>query len=743
MSSSDKEQMIDGAVGDSSFNRLGSTLTLDESVTRVRLVSPARARTLAKLGVKSVRDMLNHYPRRYIDMSRIETIADASIGEMRTIIGTIHEIKLKRPKPRMNLVEIALTDASGILMITCFRQPWLMDTLAQGMRIVVSGKVEFNYGFKRLTNPFIEILDESFDASSGLIIPVHPASEKLSTAMIRRLMRNALDLVPGIFDPLPLAIRNRYRLMSRQNALSCIHFPHHMDEVTEARRRLVYEEVLLLELFLKSESLKRGQGKTATQHTIYGPSMVALKEALPFELTDEQFSAIKDIERAMKANKPANHMVLGDVGTGKTIVAAFGIAAAKDSGTQAIMMAPTEVLARQYALSLGDLFNQIGIRWAVLTGSTSASERAEIHENAQTAHVDVLFGTHALLEGDVVLKNCSLVIIDEQHRFGVNQRESLLAKAEAPDALYLTATPIPRSLALAIYGDLSLSYIKQRPTNSAGNKTKVLTKSQRGVSYDAALAALSRGRQVFVICPLVGEDFVEEKQAAQKQDIESEEDRYEYASVSIESDEDFFEANLKAAKTEAEFLQKKVFFEYKVDLLYGKMSGQEKQEVMDRFRKGETQVLVSTTVIEVGVDVPNASVIIIEDADRFGLSQLHQLRGRVGRGDEPGEVFLVSSSKSPVALDRLSAMEKTEDGFELAQYDLSLRREGDILGNRQHGASLLKLVNVVRDGSIIEAAHNDAADILDVDPMLSSDEYKPLAREMRIAFKDMQKVQGG
>ena len=731
------------AAGGNTLDRLASTLAFDSAVSKVKLVSPTRARVFEKMGIRSVRDLLTHFPRRYIDMSQVEMVSSAPISKMCTVSGSIHEIKLKQPKPRLSLVEISLVDSSGLMIITCFRQPWLMDTLKPGARIAVSGKVEFNYGFKRMTNPFIEKLDDGFDESSGIIIPIHPATEKISTAWMRRLISNALTLCEGILDPMPVDLRVKYRLPSRHVALRCIHFPQESPEIEMARRRLVFEELLLLELYLMSQSAKRVEGKTPIEHVVDGKHLKLLETNLPYTLTEEQKQAKKDILDAMGSKRIMNHMVLGDVGTGKTIVAAFGLALCADSKTQAAMMAPTEILARQYGEKIGPLLNDAGITWEVLTGSTSKDEREAILERLRAGTIDVLFGTHALIEDDVLFRNCTLVVIDEQHRFGVDQRAKLLAKGNAPDALFLTATPIPRSLALALYGDLSLSYIKHRPNNSAGNTTKVLSKNERGRAYDAALDALAQGKQVYVVCPLVGENFADTADKNDTKNEEGGEEAYAFASVSIEAENDFCEGNLKAAIQEADFLQKKTFVDYKVDLLYGKMSGLEKQEVMERFRLGETQVLVATTVIEVGIDVPNASVMIIEDADRFGLAQLHQLRGRVGRGEDPGEVFLISSSKAPVAIERLAVMEKTEDGFEIASFDLSLRREGDILGNRQHGASVLKLVNVVRDGAVIEVAHQEARSILAADPKLESESYRGLAREMRMAFKDIHKSEGG
>lgn len=727
------------------LDRLAATLGLDDPVDRIKLVSPTRAKHLKKMGVQTVRDLLAHFPRRYLDMSQLVDIASAKIGESCTIVGTVHDIKLKQPKPRLSLVEISLVDRSSILIVTCFRQPWLMNTLEKGKRIAVSGKVEFNYQYKRMTNPYIEELEEGSDRDAGKIIPIHPATEKLSAAWVRRLVENALLKSRGAFDPLPIDLRIRYRLPSRACALEDIHFPLRMGDAKNARRRLVYEELLFLELYLMMESQKRTFGKTPVAHSVEGKHLGELRRNLPFELTAEQKKAVEEILAVMAADRAANHMLLGDVGTGKTVVAAFALAACADTQTQAAMMAPTEVLARQYEEKLCPLLEASGITWEVLTGSTSSAERAAILEKTKAGTIDVLFGTHALLEDAVVFANCSLVVIDEQHRFGVDQRAKLLAKGESPDALFLTATPIPRTLALALYGDLTLSYIKERPINAVGNETKVLSKSNRGIAYDAALEALSQGRQVYVVCPLVGVPAKANDTSREEPNDFSDggQENYGYTAVRIENIDDFEDDNLKAAQQEAEFLQRKTFVDYKVDLLHGKMSGQEKQEVMKRFRENETQVLVATTVIEVGVDIPNAAVMIVEDADRFGLAQLHQLRGRVGRGDEPGKVFLVSGSKMPLALDRLEAMERIQDGFELATYDLSLRKEGDILGNRQHGSSILKLVNVVRDGKVIEAAHRDARDILSADPALETPPYRALGREMRLVFKDIHKMDGG
>lgn len=717
-----------------SVDRLAATLALDEPVDHVRLVSPSRARALARLGISSVRDLVTHYPRRYVDLSAKKSIAAARIGEKCTIEGIVHEVKLKRPKPKLSLTEVTVVDQTGTLIVTCFRQPWLAEQLSAGARIAVAGSLEFNYGFKRMTNPYLEKLDAG-QCAVGMVIPVHPACEKVSAAWMRRLVENALDACSGVLDPLPLDVRAKYRLMSRASAWSCIHFPQSMEEVVQARRRLVYEELLLLQLKLIGEGRRREQGARATAHATSGPHLAALAAVLPFELTEDQAAARDGILEGMASEHAMNHMLLGDVGTGKTAVAAFALAAVADTGTQALLMAPTEVLARQHGESLGPWLDAAGVSWGVLTGSTSSSERRELVESLSSGDLCVLIGTHALLEDDIAPARCSLVIIDEQQRFGVEQRARLLAKGPAVDALSLTATPIPRSLALALFGNMELSYLRHRPATAAGRTTSVVAKQERGRAYDAAREALMRGEQVYVVCPLVGKSAQERDERAGVRGVrEGDEDEYVYAAISIEGENDYDGDDIAAAEREAGFLQRTTFSDWTVELLCGRMSGSEKQAVMERFRTGETQVLVATTVIEVGVDVPNATVMIIEDADRFGLSQLHQLRGRVGRGSKPGQVFLVSASRTEAALARLSAMEGTDDGLELAAFDLSLRREGDILGNRQSGASTLKLVNVVRDAKVIEAAHADAVALLDEDPALELPAHQALSREIRLAF---------
>ncbi len=723
-------------------NRLAATLQLDASVTTIAGVSNDRAAALLRLGIRSIRDLLANYPHRYLDMSRVCTIAEARIGENATICATVHEVVLKRPKPHFDLVEVTLVDETGTLIATFFRQPWLVKTLSAGMRVSVAGTVEFNYGFTRMTMPFLDKIDGSnIEETTGQVIPVHAATEKVPTGQMRRIIRTAVSQVDRTYDPLPASLRSKYRLMGRSEALRAIHFPVDMNEQAQARRRLAYEELFMLELYLMSEARKETAAASPQCHIDNGPHKRAMVESLPFELTFDQTKAVDEISKRMASGECMRHMLLGDVGTGKTAVAAIALCVAVDSDAQALMMGPTEVLVEQYAQGLGPLLDACGVSWAKLTGSTPQAQRQEIIDGLASGEISVCFGTHALLSEDVVCRNCSLVVIDEEQRFGVEQRAALIARGNGADVLEMTATPIPRSLALALYGSMSQSFLREVPFERAPRTTKVYDFRERGRAYDIALAACARGEQAYVVCPLVGQKTKatdESRQASRKKGArtganaftDAEEDAPSY----IDALEGFSDDNPKAARDQARFLQTKVFPDYKVDVLHGKMKASEKHEVMQRFRAGDIDVLVSTTVIEVGVDVPNATVMIVEDADRFGLSQLHQLRGRVGRGEKPGTICLISSAGDEAAKKRLQAMEDTEDGFKLAEYDLSLRREGDILGNRQSGASILKLVNVARDGAIIEAAHQDASDYIRNEVERKTAESRVVMREMETVF---------
>jgi ATP-dependent DNA helicase RecG len=489
-------------------------------------------------------------------------------------------------------------------------------------------------------------------------------------------------------------------LLPLAEALRVIHFPSTMQDAATARERLAYEELLALQIAMAMRRHRLVDERTGHAHVTDGPCLARLGRALPFELTDDQKAAVADILKDMEGPRPMNRMLLGDVGTGKTAVAAHALAVCADSATQAAMMAPTEVLAQQYARAIGPLLDAAGVTWALLTGSTKAAERKRIGAGLADGSLRVAFGTHALIQEGVAYEHLTLAIVDEQHRFGVSQRLALRAKGEGVDLLVMTATPIPRSLALTLYGDLETTYLRVRPGNRPADhvRTRVLPATGRAEAYQAVRDAVTRGERAYVVCALV-----DESDATQA----------------------------KAATAEARRLQRQIFPDLSVDLLTGQMPAADKHAAMERFRAGKTDVLVATTVIEVGIDVPEATVMVVEDADRFGLAQLHQLRGRIGRGEKPGEILLVADPRTKEGVARLEAVERTSDGFELAEYDLRLRGEGEVLGERQSGLPGLRLASLLTDQALLDAARSDARSLIASDPALERPEHALLLADAR------------
>jgi ATP-dependent DNA helicase RecG len=692
---------VPGADATGLSHRAGARARWDEPVTSVRLVDSRRAEALEKLGVSTVGDLLRHYPFRYLDLSAEHDLRTVPVGTDATVVGRVHDIKEKRPRPRLTVTEVALVDGTGALVGVWFNQPYIAQRFRVGERVAFAGTVTMDYGLKQMRNPFVEKLpDEDEGPGIARILPVHRATEGLSTNWVRRLVTEALASAGDVPDPLPAELRARRGLMARAAALRAIHFPPTMSDAEGARRRLAYEELLAIQMVMALRRHNLVDERQGFAHTTDGPARATVIGAFPYDLTYDQQAAITDVLADMAASRPMNRMLLGDVGTGKTVIAAQALAVCADSDTQAAMMAPTEVLAGQYAGAVGPLLDAAGVSWALLTGSTKAAERRRILADVATGSLTVLFGTHALIQEDVEYRGLSLAVVDEQHRFGVNQRLALRAKGAAPDLLVMTATPIPRSLALTLYGDLDTSYLRQRPGGRGADHvtTRLVPREQRAAAYDAVRAAVAAGHQAYVVCALV-----DASDAAQA----------------------------KAATTEARRLQRQVFPELSVGLLTGQMSAAEKAESMERFRAGATDVLVATTVIEVGVDVPRATVMIIEDAERFGLAQLHQLRGRVGRGAAPGEVLLFADPKTAEGRARMAAFASTSDGFALAEQDLSLRGEGEILGERQTGFAGLRLASLATDQDLLDAARDDARSIVAEDPGLESDQHAPLLIDVR------------
>ncbi len=671
----------------------------DLPVNALPLVDSKRGRALANLGVTTVGDLVRHYPFRYLDLSTVADMRTVRPGTEATVVGRVHDIKVKHPRPRLSITEVALVDGTGALIGVWFNQPYMASRFRVGERVAFAGQVTFEYGLKQMRNPFVERLDEEADGPDiARILPVHSATEGLSTNWTRRLVSEALRMAGDIPDPLPSRIRLLRRLYPLGSALRSIHFPETSADADAARRRLAYDELLAVQLAMALRRQQHVRDLPGYAHSTGGPAVSRLAQALPFTLTSEQSAAVTAVLGDMASPHPMNRLLLGDVGTGKTVVAAHALAACADSGTQAAMMAPTEVLATQYARAVGPLLDAAGVSWALLTGSTAPAQRRTVLGGLADGSITVAFGTHALIQPNVVYKHLTLAVVDEQHRFGVQQRLALRSKGGSPDLLVMTATPIPRSLALTLYGDLDTTYLRSRPKGRGVDHivTRLVPMSGRADAYQAVRDAVAAGQQAYVVCALVDES-------------------------------DALQA--KAATTEARRLQRQVFPDLRVGLLTGQMPAAAKAEAMERFRAGDTDVLVATTVIEVGVDVPRATVMIVEDADRFGLSQLHQLRGRVGRGDEPGLVMLFADPKTDDGRARMDAIASTNDGFELAELDLRLRGEGEVLGDRQSGVPGLRLASLVNDMDLLEMAREDAHAILESDPALTDPRHVPLRED--------------
>ena len=665
-------------------------MKLTDSITDLKGIGPRKAEAFGKLGLFSMHDVLYHFPRKYRDYSKTSCIMGAKHGDYVALeLKLKSDPKLARVRRGLDITTARAFDQSGEITLAWYNQPYRMKAVVAGECVYACGRVDRMHGVKMI-NPSI------YRELPG-ILPVYPVCAGLSQKLLRDTVKAVLEgCSEGIEESLPASMRQKYGLIGLYDALRGLHFPGNMEEIKAARQRLAFEDTLMFSLTLSmmQYSLPKREQPLKLEGT-----MSSFIKLLPFEPTNAQLKAMEEIRRNLAGERLMNRLLQGDVGSGKTAVALYAMYAAMKNGKQAALMAPTEILAAQHYTTLCKIFGAGNV--AYLKGGMKKAEREAELARIADGTAKAITGTHALLHGDVEFHDLGMVITDEQHRFGVKQREALERKGNNPDLLVTTATPIPRSLALTVYGDLSLTVIDEMPKNRQKIQTMWINSPRLQAMYGFVREELERGRQAFIVCPLVEE--------SEKIDLEN-------------------------AMSLAAQLQEEVFRKWQVGLLHGRMKAAAKREVMERFRAGEIDVLVSTTVIEVGVDVPNATVMIVEDADKFGLSQLHQLRGRVGRGEKPGFMCLISATGDKAACERLSAMEKTEDGFKLAEYDLSLRREGDILGNRQHGASVLKLVNVVRDGAVIEAAHADAREYMETQVRANTLESKLYLREVDAVF---------
>ncbi len=673
---------------------------LGTNVRYIKGIGEARAAALEKLGITTLGDLIAYFPRGYEDRTQVRPIRELTAGESVCVRGMVAaDLTAYRISGGRTIAKTRVVDDSGSLDLVFFNMEHRRDALHQGDVCVFFGKVEDNLRRKQMINPLFE--PEGRQQVTGRIMPIYPLTAGVTQGLMARAARQGLDACRELLpDVLPDEVRQAHKLCYVNYAYENIHFPASPEALEVARRRLVFEELFLLTCGLQ---LLRQRRRDVAGPACRRMSMEPFYRRLPFALTGAQRRAIADAVEDMVSGKPMNRLCQGDVGSGKTVVAAACIWFAVESGWQTALMAPTEILARQHYQGLAPLLARFSIRCALLTGSTRAKERREILAGLADGSIDLCIGTHALLTEDVQYRKLGLVVTDEQHRFGVNQRAALSQKAEDPHMLVLSATPIPRTLALVIYGDLDVSVIDELPPGRQKVDTFALGESYRPrvQAFIRKLAAV--GQQIFIVCPLVGEaDQIPDER--------------------------------KAVTAYARQLQEQVFPDLRVAVLHGKMKPREKEKVMAAFAAGESDILVSTTVVEVGVDVPNATCMVVENADRFGLSQLHQLRGRVGRGKAKSYCILLSDSQNEEPRARLKVMTQTNDGFRISQEDLRLRGPGDFFGQRQHGLPAMKIADLSCDMRLLDEAQTAARQLMERDPELTDPAHRPLRRRIRQLF---------
>lgn len=679
---------------------MASLFQLD--LTTLKGVGEKRAKLFQKLGVQSVGALLRNYPRAYEDWRQLSSIACAPMGEVCAIKATVlHRPTETRIRKGMTLYKTTVTDGEQDLKLTFFNNPYIPNLLLEGETYVFYGKISGSFLHREMTSP------EFCRQSDALPIqPIYRQTEGLSSRQISSAVKNAFALLPEIIhDPLPEPVRKAYALCHLRYALENIHFPKDLQALSIARHRLIFEELLVLQLGLLQ---LKSQGKqSVSQHPITDYSEEFWK-LLPFTPTNAQRRAVKEALRDMCGKEtpyPMNRLVQGDVGSGKTAVAAALCHSVIRSGKQAALMAPTEILAKQHFASLSSFLERTGMRLGLLTGSMTPSKKRAVCTALQKGDIDLLIGTHALISDSVQFRDLALVITDEQHRFGVRQRSSLSEKGNDPHHLVMSATPIPRTLALMIYGDLDISVLDERPPGRQDIATYAIPSKKRPRAFQFLRKHIEQGYQCYIICPLIEEG----------------------------------QSDMASVMDYTEWIKREFFPDLEIGVLHGRMKSKEKEAVMERFAGGKLPILVSTTVVEVGVDVPNAVVMVIENAERYGLSQLHQLRGRVGRGSVKSTCILISDAQNEEAVTRLRTMCQTCDGFQIAEADLRLRGPGDFFGTNQHGLPDLKIANMADDLETLRLAQTVAREVLSEDPELSQPAHRGLRGEVRMLFQQVGK----
>ena len=689
-------------------------ITLNTPLTEFPGVGEVRAKKLEKLGLVRCADLISYFPRDYEDRRQVYSIRSAPLGQKVCISAMAAEHpRLSRIRKGLDLVKLKVVDQAGALHITFFNQGYVERALRAGEEYIFYGVVEEQGSRRTMVNPIFErVGKQNF---TGCIVPVYPLTAGITNHLLCTLTQQAVAAcAQDMPETLPRGVRLDHELAQAEFSYRNIHFPESFQALELARRRLTFEELFYLSAGL---AMLKGRRGDVLGCAIPSRPMEEFLARLPFPLTGAQRRVMEEISRDMASGRPMNRLVQGDVGSGKTVVAAYAAWLAAGAGYQSALMAPTEVLAEQHFRSLSALLEPAGVRVGLLTGSITPAGKKKVRQALAAGEIDLIIGTHALLSQGVEFAKLGLMVADEQHRFGVAQRAALAAKGDSPHVLVMSATPIPRTLALIIYGDLDVSVIDELPPGRTPVETYVVREDKRARMYTFVRRLVGEGRQVYIICPAVEENT-------------------EGTMQNVEWEGDGPALDLKAVTTYAKKLQTEVFPDLRVDFLHGKMKPREKEAVMAAFAAGETQVLVSTTVIEVGVDVPNAALIIIENAERFGLSQLHQLRGRVGRGKHQSYCVLITNTRSVEAMQRLRTLASTADGFKISEEDLKLRGPGDFFGSRQHGLPQMKLADLAGDMRLLSEAQESARRLLMADPTLSQPENRPVLERVRALFAD-------
>ncbi len=695
----------------SAAQNAGQEKALSGALQSIRGIGERNSLLFNKLGIHSIYDLLRFFPRRYQDFSKLKTINQLEYGDELSVIGTLKNDLYTRDAKRgkLKIIEGVLSDSTGSIKLTWFNQPYLANQIGKGSAIVVSGKVDMYLGRLVMSSPDWEPLD-SDQLHTNRIVPIYPLTSGLSQRQIRKIIYQTLPFWSArVKEYLPEKVfaDQGYPLIS--DALRHIHFPENSEQLDHARARFAFEEIFFLQLGVLAQKTE-WSSQTARRYPLSADKISLSESRLPFQLTNDQKNAVKEILTDMDSGHPMNRLLQGDVGSGKTVVAKFAIQAVLENGAQAAVMAPTSILAEQHYRTLTQLLTQDELirddEIALLIGSTPQKERPEILEKLADERLKVLVGTHALLEDPVDFKDLQLAVIDEQHRFGVEQRTRLHEKGENPHLLVMTATPIPRSLALTVYGDLDVTTISEMPSGRQPVETRLLHPNQRKEAYQRIREQVEAGFQAFIVYPLV-------------------------------ENEDETEEDYRAAVNEKERLTKEVFPDLKIGLMHGKLKPADKEKVMLDFRKGKYQILVSTTVIGVGVDIPRATVVLIEGANHFGLAQLHQIRGRVGRNVDQSYCLLIPENETALENERLAVMVKTNDGFKLAEFDLDQRGPGEFLGTRQSGYAGLRFSSIT-DTRLIEKCRVYAKEVFLDDPALNKPEHQILLEQLKYCWPGIQ-----